>query len=280
MATANGETKQITIRDEVDMMAPQFKAALPPHIPVERFIRIVMTAINGDPDLVAADRRSLFESAMKCAQDGLLPDKREAAFVVFNTNVAKKGEPAKYVKKVQYLPMVWGLVKKVRNSGELESITAHVVHENDEFSYSLGDSEAIAHTPLLKGNRGQPVLAYAIAKTKDGGIYREMMMRDEIDAVRNFSKAKDAWTGPFQLEMWRKTVIRRLSKRLPMSTDLERTIQRDDETYDLDEHRDAEQTLMPQRLSEKSLDEPTPTDEANGNPQDVRNAPELKLEAQ
>lgn len=240
------ESKQLTIRDEIDGMASQFQAALPPHIPVEKFIRVLMTAVNSNPDLAAADRRSMFEAAMKCAQDGLIPDGREAALVIFNTNAAKKGEPAKWIKKVQYLPMVWGIVKKVRNSGELTSIAANVVYENDTFEYFLGDEEGIKHLPLLKGDRGAPIMVYAIAKTKDGGIYREVMTAGDVDVIRNFSKSKDSgpWAGPFALEMWRKSAIRRLAKRLPMSTDIEQLIQRDDEMYDLSRHHQ----VMPREL--------------------------------
>jgi recombination protein RecT len=231
------QKKDLSIRDEITNLAPQYRACLPPHIPPDRFIRVCMTAINSDPELVRADRRSLFEATLRCAQDGLLPDRREAAFVVFNQNIAKPGEPANWVKRVVYMPMVSGILKKVRNSGELLNISAHVVFENDEFHYAGGDDEKIHHKPLLKGSRGAPILAYAIARTKAGGVYREIMTADEIAAVKNFSKAKDSgpWSSPFYLEMWRKTVLRRLAKRLPMSTDIEPqgTIDDDDEPRDV-----------------------------------------------
>jgi hypothetical protein len=79
---------------------------------------------------------------------------------------------------------------------------------------------------------------FAIAKTKDGGVYMEVMGRSQIEQVRNVSRAKDngPW-GPWYSEMARKTVIRRLSKRLPMSTDLEAVMHRDDELYELDQKR-------------------------------------------
>jgi recombination protein RecT len=110
--------------------------------------------------------------------------------------------------------MVGGVLKLIRNSGELESIAARIVFENDKFEYQLGDDEKIVHTPLLKGMRGQPMGAYAIAKMKEGAIYREYMTADEIEAVKNASKAKDgpAWSGQFYLEMWKKSVLKRLAK--------------------------------------------------------------------
>jgi recombination protein RecT len=221
-------TPTAEFRDQFHKMDSEIGAALPPHIPVERFMRVVLTAVNSSPDLLLADRRSLMESAMKAAQDGLLPDGRDGAFVVFNTKAPGGG----WIKKVQWMPMIGGILKKIRNSGDLLSITAHIAHENDTFTYVLGDDEKIIHEPCV-GDRGKPRLAYAIAKTKDGGIYREIMNVAEIEAVRAVSRAKES--GPWVTwwtEMAKKTVLRRLSKRLPMSSDLDDLIRRDDELYD------------------------------------------------
>jgi recombination protein RecT len=206
-------------------MQPEFAAALPPQIPVERFIRTTMTAISMQPDLLQADRRSLLASTMKAAQDGLLPDGREAALVIFRG----KAGPA-----VQYMPMIGGILKKLRNSGELASIAAHVVYEQDRFVYTLGDNESILHEPLLDGDRGKPKAVYAIARLRDGSVLREVMTITDVEKVRSVSRARDS--GPWVQwwdEMARKTVLRRLAKRLPSSSDdVNRVLDNDDETFD------------------------------------------------
>src|SRR3990167_4742806 len=211
------------VRQTLTKLEPQIKMALPPQISPEKFIRVVMTAVQQNPKLVE-NRAALYGAAIKCAQDGLLPDGKEAALVPYGATI-------------QYMPMIAGILKKVRNSGELSSITAQVVYSNDEFAYELGADEKVVHRPLMTGDRGKPVLVYAIAKTKDGGVYREFMTEAQIQDVKNVSKAKDSgpWSGAFADEMRRKTVLRRLSKRLPMSTDLEQVITRDDEFYDLNQ---------------------------------------------
>lgn len=222
----------VEFRDQWTRQESEIATALPPHMPVERFMRVVLTAVNGNPDLLAADRRSLFESAMRAAQDGLLPDGRDGALVIYNTKTEIDGRK-EWIKKVQWMPMVGGILKKVRNSGELQTISAYVAYENDHFEYSLGDEESITHRPCLDDDRGRPRLVYAIAKTKDGGIYREIMTFKEIEKVRGVSRAKD--NGPWKDwwdEMAKKTVIRRLAKRLPMSSDLDDLIRRDDDLYD------------------------------------------------
>ena len=48
-------------------MKEQFKAALPPHIDVDKFVRVVMTAVSTTPALVNADRASLLSACLKSA---------------------------------------------------------------------------------------------------------------------------------------------------------------------------------------------------------------------
>lgn len=215
-----------SLRTELQSQEEQFKTALPNHIPVEKFMRVVITAVQMSPNLLKAERKSLFSSCMKCAQDGLLPDGREAALVPFMS----QGQQL-----VQYIPMIGGILKKVRNSGDLSSITSQIVYKNDDFKYWVDDSgEHVTHNPLLFGDRGEPIGVYALAKTKDGAVYIEVLNMNQVMAVKTTVKAKSGpWFGPFEHEMWRKTAIRKLSKRLPMSTDLEDLIRRDDEMYDL-----------------------------------------------
>ena len=97
-----------------------------------------------------------------------------------------------------------------------------MVYENDVFEYELGDNERIVHKPVFRGARGAMVGSYAIAKTKDGAIYRRVLPEEDVIAIKNFSKSKEKgpWSGPFESEMWVKTAIRRLSKILPQSSDI------------------------------------------------------------
>ena len=185
-----------------------------------KFIRTTLTAIQMQPELLDTDKRSLLGSCMKAAQDGLIPDGREAALVIFRT---KEGP------KTQYMPMVGGILKKIRNSGELASISANVVYEKDQFEYELGDYEAIKHKPFL-GERGKAIAVYAIARTKDGAVYREVMSVADVEKVRAASRAANSgpWTQWWD-EMARKTVIRRIAKRLPSSADVDAVLEADNE---------------------------------------------------
>lgn len=259
ITTNGGKTvsPKVQIRVEMDKMADQLKMALPSHISVEKFQRVAMTAITSDPDLLYADRRSLFGAITRAAQDGLLPDKREGALVIFNQKIkGKNGAKDEYVKSVQWMPMIAGVLKMVRQSGEIASITANVVHENDAFVLHLGDEESIKHNPPPFGSdRGKPIGVYAIATLKDGFKIRETMDLNEIEKVRAVSKTGKfgPWADWWE-EMAKKTVIRRLAKRLPMSTDIEGVI--NDEATEADFSQSAVAALGgPKPLSREMLEQ-------------------------
>jgi len=241
-----------------------FQAVLPSNCTFERFIRVIKTAAIQTPELLTVDKPTLFMSCFKAAQDGLLPDGREAALVIYNT----KQKDGSFKKLVQYMPMLGGILKKIRNSGDLLTIRPHVIYENDKFNYCLGDNEHIIHEPCMQ-DRGKPIGAYAIAIFKDGAIYREVMNVAEIEKVRNISRAKNS--SPWQEhwgEMAKKTVIRRLAKRLPMSTDLEEVIRRDDEMFDFNNAPQKQHNPTLEALNRQVIEaEITPVEEINVSPE-------------
>jgi len=206
------------VRHDLQRMAEEFAAVLPPQIPAERFVRTAITAVGMNPNLLRTDRRSLLGACMNAAQDGLLLDGREAVLVI-------------YKNKTQYMPMVAGILKKVRQSGQISTIAAHVVYEKDTFDYQLGDDERIYHKPNILHDRGKPVAVYCIARTIDGGAFREVMSTAQVEKIR--MRSPSANNGPWVTdwdEMARVKVIRRLAKYLPSSTDLDQVLQRDNET--------------------------------------------------
>lgn len=235
------ENPLVILHEQMEKRTSQFQAALPAHIPVERFKRVILTAIQNNAALATADRQTLWNSAMRAAQDGLLPDGREGAMVIYKTKV-KDGSREFWIEAVQWMPMVAGIRKKVRNSGEIATWDAHVVYEKDQFDYELGDEPMIKHKPFLGGDPGKVIAAYSIARLKSGEKSFEVMPVHQIERVRQFSKNKDRgpWVDHYG-EMCRKTVVRRHSKVLPMSTDLDDLIRRDDDLYDMDGASDKNQ---------------------------------------
>ncbi|MEN9885748.1 MAG: hypothetical protein RL758_326 [Pseudomonadota bacterium] len=206
------------VRGAIEKMAPQFKAALPAHVSVDKFVRVTLTAVQTNPNLLEADRRTLFAAATKAAQMGLLPDGREGAIVTFKN-------------QAQWMPMVAGIMKLVRNSGEISTWSVQAVYENDNFDFCLGDEEHITHKPALF-NRGKLIAVYSIVTMKDGEKSREVMSVEDVNQIRARSRSGQSgpWVSDFA-EMAKKTVVRRHSKRLPLSTDIDGVIKEDDELF-------------------------------------------------
>lgn len=206
------------VRTQLTAMTPQFAAALPKHVSPERFVRVMMTAVQTTPALLNADRRTLFASAMKASQMGLLPDGREGAIVTFKD-------------QCQFMPMVAGVMKMVRNSGEISTWSVQAVYENDAFDFCLGDEEHITHKPALSG-RGKLIAVYSIVSMKDGEKSREVMSVEDVNGIRARSRSGNSgpWVTDFA-EMAKKTVVRRHAKRLPLSTDIDGAIREDDELF-------------------------------------------------
>lgn len=194
----------------IEKMEPELKKALTGStVPSERFVRIAKTAVNSNPDLANADRTSLLASITQAAQDGLVIDNKEAAIVIF------KG-------KAQYMPMVAGLVKKMRQHSEFGSISHGIIYQNEidqgRFEYVKGDDEFLKHDPIIFGDKGAPVGAYAVLTTKTGDKFRAVMEKEAIEKRLGKganSQAKREW----RQEFWIKTVLKQLYKIAPNGGD-------------------------------------------------------------
>lgn len=272
--TAPQPRQALTLADAVNEVAvqldarrEQFAVSLPPHISSEKFKATVLTAVNLNPELMRADRRSLFNSCAKAAADGLLPDGREGALVIYKTKEGKDDAGRdRWIQKVQWMPMVYGIIKKIRQSGEIASVGARIVYMNEtkppvdeagkvlcdangrplppRFRYIISDGEErLEHEPILWGDRGELALVYAYARFKDGTKEYEPLTKADLDKFQKASKSKDRDGNPYGPwkdwfdEMAKKSAIRRLAKRLPLSADIMTTISRDDDLTEIDAAR-------------------------------------------
>lgn len=184
---------------------------------VERFMRIVVSAVTKDPKLLNCDPVSIYTSMSACAQLGLEPLMGRVYFVPFG-------------KTCTMMIGYQGLVDLVRRSGEVDDITAHVVYENDKFEIQYGCDETVIHTPTVHGPRGKPLGAYAVGWLKTGAKKVEWMNYEDIEEIRKGSQGKNA--GPWKDhwgEMARKTVVRRIVKLLPVCIEAQQAIQIEDD---------------------------------------------------
>lgn len=283
-------TKTDHVKNMLNQMIADFAKVLPSGIAAEKFCRFAITHIKSSPDLMACSTASIMSETMKAAQDGLLLDGREAALVKFNSNEGSRENP-KWVAAAKYMPMVAGILKKVRNSGELASIVANNVYEaeykSDKFAYWIDEQgEHIRHNPMIVGELGDIVLTYAFARTKSGDLYVEVINSAQMVAIKGASKAAKTgpWAGAFEPEMRKKSAIRRLCKRLPMSTDLEQVVTRDDDLYEFDkpEAKELPEPAKPKTsgllASVVASQQPTKVIEAKAEPAPAADGEEIPLD--
>ena len=156
---------------------------------------------------------------MKCLLDlsafGLEPDGRRAHLIPYKDQCT--------------LVIDWkGLAELAMRSGIIAKLHADVVCENDEFEFNLG--EVKCHKIDFRKPRGEVYAAYALAQTKTGEGFACVLSNDEVDSVRNRSRAGTSgpWASDYN-EMAKKTAFRRLSKWLPLSAEFRDAQERDDE---------------------------------------------------
>jgi len=226
-------------QQEMQNQSAELAAILPDHLSVERFTKTTTMAVQNNPELLNADRQSLFNSLLRCAGDGLVPDNREAALVEFKANLGTKEAP-NWGKKIQYMPMVDGVLKRARQSGEVSLITARAVYQNDQFDYWVDEhGEHINHRPLFTGDRGPMILVYAMAKMKTGDVVIEPMTMADIERVKASSKTSGfgPWKDWFD-RMALKSALHRLARRLPNSSEIMEMLGNDNWMYEMNSKKE------------------------------------------
>jgi recombination protein RecT len=199
--TLRQKTEQVVARLTHPEVLAQIEELLPDNVPLSRFVGVAKTAIRTNPDLVTkADPSSLVNAVIMCATDGLVPDGRQAALVLY------KG-------KVGYLRMIGGIRSIAALYGW--AIRTNVVYQVDEFDFTE-EPPMISHRPERPGvDRGPIVYAYAVATHRDGQRMQMVMAREDIAKRRAKAQTQmvwNEWEGP----MSEKTVGHALFKQLPL----------------------------------------------------------------
>lgn len=255
VATTHQGNPVVQFKADLKRLIDAKELALPSTVSVEAFRNAAVVAVQDNPSILRCDPSSVFRAIRKLAGAGLVPDGRDAAIVPF------KGQ-------AQAMPTVAGLRKIARNSGEITSLWDEVIYDGELFSIEIEDGERkFRHTqadgsPLDALSRGGDVRgAYAVAKLKDGTIEFLTMNLEQIEKRRRASASQrgqsqptGVWKDWFE-EMARKTVVRALCNKLPMSAEDVRRIMAEDESNetqlrDVTPDQDATRKNLAQRLSE------------------------------
>tara|TARA_R100001129_G_scaffold15156_1_gene9830 strand:+ start:45 stop:1232 length:1188 start_codon:yes stop_codon:yes gene_type:complete len=189
-------------------------------------------ACQQNPDILDCTPDSIRRELAKCAFDGLIPDAKEAVILPYKVDGKLTAN---------YQPMVYGVMKRLRELGGVSTILCECVYETDKFEVDMDDLESLSHkaNPFAK-DRGEIIGAYVVFRGPDKLVmHREIMSRSALDDVRKASKSpgSPAWTKWFP-EMCRKAVLRRGAKFITVNNDRIRAIiERQDAMYDFNDKR-------------------------------------------
>jgi len=210
------------------------KRALPDHVKVERYVEQFALALRETPKLIECSQLSLFGSLMECVKLGLAPNTPmgHAWLIPFlNSRQDRNGNWSK-VMECQLVIGYQGLIELTRRSGEILKIEARAVFDGDSFDWRYGTDPVINHQPMAEEDAKKMTHVYAVAWLRPGVTQFDVMTLSEVNRIRSMSKSAhkpgSPWNGHF-VAMAKKTVLRRLTKSLPMSADLARAVELDEE---------------------------------------------------
>lgn len=194
----------------------------------QQFASALVTASDKNPKIKSCTPESILSAMMACISVNLIPETpAQFAYLI------------PYGNRIQFQIGYKGLIELAYRSGQVLSINAELVFgdsyeqlENgetklipgDQFEHKLGTERGIHHIPNMYRDRTDyknVTHVYATAKLKNGTTVFEVMNISEIDRIRETVKAKSTdspWTTWWD-QMAKKTVIKRLCKYLPSSTE-------------------------------------------------------------
>lgn len=209
------------VGDYLQNMMPAIQSVLPKQMDADRLSRIALNVIRTNPKLLQCDINSLMGGVLEAAKLGLEPGLMGQCYLIPFEKKRKEGN--QWVTEridAQFIIGYKGLIDLVRRSGQVSTIEARTVYENDTFEFEYGLNSDLKHKPALV-DKGAAIAYYAVAKLKDGGSSFLVMSLQEMEQYRDkYSKSKNfgPWKDEFDA-MARKTCLRQLIKYLPISVE-------------------------------------------------------------
>lgn len=262
-----------TLQQRIERMAPELQRAMPRGAEATQLVRDALTVVRMTPKLAECSPDSVLGGLMTIAQLGLRPGVLGHAWLLPLWSGRNSRLEAQLIIGYQ------GMVELAYRTGQIKSLMAHTVFENDDFHVAYGIEDTIVHRPNLNGDRGAPVAYYAVAKFYppkpgvEGGHAFWVMTQAEMEAHRDkFAMAKNRktqeisgpWLNHFE-SMAHKTVVRMLSKWMPKATEFATALSAD-ETVRIDSSPEADPAVVSKAIEASGGDYAVP-DEAPADPE-------------
>lgn len=206
---------ELTYKDQIIQELEKNRLALPEGTNELRMATNFIALMNGNETL--QDFVKKFPSGWAQIKQGMI----QLAIQGLDA-YAGEGYLIPYKDKLQVLPSHRGAVKMAKRycTKPIKDIYSKVVREGDNVSIEIVNGEQKLNFKPLPFNDGKIVGAFAVCLYEDGTMIYELMSLKELEVCRSSSKARNspAWSR-FTSEMYRKTVLHRLTKQIPIDMD-------------------------------------------------------------
>lgn len=186
-----------------------------------RLLRVAYNAIVYDSDLAACTPSSLLGGVMEALKLGITlgGPMQEGWLIPFNDSQAG-GKVATLIVGYQ------GYRNIIDRGRSVLDMHPYAVYKNDEFDFELGSHPRVKHKPYWMAGHAEPgdlQCVYCVAHLRGGGMQMEVMPLKEVEQHKARSRAatskRSPWTTDYDA-MALKTVVRKISKYLPKSSEL------------------------------------------------------------
>jgi recombination protein RecT len=220
---------QPSFKEYLQKTEKQITAIMAKGVDPKKYIQAAAFSISKMPKVLECTSISIINCVMEASQLGLnIGGVRGECYIVPYNDRKNNKMVAQFILGYQ------GMLSLLFKTGKIKSIQVKEVYENDTFSFEYGSRAFLMHQPLMDGDRGAFKAVYAIIELTTGGTIFEVMPKVDIDRARDMSqdykyKKEDSIWGKFYPEMAKKTVVRRIFKYLPLSSDIQRAVNLDEQ---------------------------------------------------
>jgi phage RecT family recombinase len=186
-----------------------------------RLLRIAFNAIVYDNDLMQCTPVSLLGGVMEALKLGITlgGPMQEGWLLPFRDSQQGGNKVATLIVGYQ------GYRNVIDRGRSVLDMHPYAVYKGDEFDFELGSHPRIKHKPYwMAGNeQGDLMAVYCVAHLRGGGMQLEVMPLKEVEQHKARSRAAQSGRSPWKTDydaMALKTVVRKISKYLPKSSEL------------------------------------------------------------
>ncbi len=217
----------------------------------------ILISAQKNPSIFQCTPESILVSAYNCLEFDMLAGNRNECALI-----PRKSKDGRL--ELNFQPMVYGIINTAYDSGAIIKIDCEVICENDFFEYEQGSEIKLTFKKQLFEERGKILGAYCVCRLPNGQQVIEVMNVKELEKIRKKAQTDYVWKDNLE-EMYRKTVVKRVFKRLPKKGEkLEKIIEIDNSLERPDiQQDDSKAVKLMDRFGLGELPEPEKGQELN-----------------